>query len=364
MAPQMSPIRLGMIGCGLISHAHGRAAEKSGENVRFVSCASRTAENAAAWARAYGCDSFYTDHREMLRNEELDGVVIATWPVLHRAQIEDSMDAGVRFILCEKALVTTGNDALALWIAAQETGTTIMEAFVYRHHDAIAKLDALVASGELGTIDNVHGVFHMFDAETGEAGQNWRQQASAGGGVLYDFICYPVDAANKIIGALPERVFAMGSESAKYNITDRLYAQIDYRGGCVASVGSSRKASFCQSLQVAGSDAILDLPVAWSIIGDVTLTKTASPAFLVRDEVEYFLPQSDAHDGRLIDFPVFTRQLKNFARTIRGTAQPAISMEESVINAFTLEAIGRSYRLKQPVSVEIPKSMINAGHRR
>lgn len=347
-----------MIGCGLISHAHGKAAASSAEAIRFVSCASRRGDVAKAWAETYGCESYHTDAREMLRTEKLDGIVIATWPAGHREQIEAALDAGIRFILCEKALVTSDTDALAIWGAARQHGATIIEGFMYRHHDVIQKADAIISSGALGAIDSIHATFHMFDPETTDAGQNWRQNREAGGGVLHDFLCYPVDAANRFAGALPVRVFASGSDSAKHGVTNRLYAQIDYANGCVATVASSRKACFQQALTVAGSDAILDVPLAWSIPGDALLSVTKSPSFLAQERTEYRFP-GEAQGTALTDFPVFARQLENFARVICGTAEPVMPLASSVVNAFVLSAIARSDRSGLPERVALPQPIID-----
>jgi predicted dehydrogenase len=355
----VNAVRLGMIGCGLISHAHGKAAQKSAEAVRFVSCASRRADVAKAWAETYGCDSYHTDYREMLRNKALDGVVIATWPSGHREQIEAALDAGVRFILCEKSLVTSDIDALAIREAARRAGATVVEGFMYRHHDVIRKAEEIVSSGALGTIDSIHATFHMYDPETADAGQNWRQNREAGGGVLHDFLCYPVDAANRFAGALPVRVFASGSDSEKHDVTNRLYAQIDYANGSVATVASSRKAAFQQALTVAGSQAILEVPLAWSIPGDAMLRVTTSPSFLAEERTEYRFPREAPHDSALIDFPVFIRQLENFARVILETAEPVMSLESSVVNEFTLSAIERSYRSGMPERVDLPQHFID-----
>jgi len=363
MAAGDAPVRLGMIGCGLISHAHGRAALKSRQNITFAACASRRAAVAAAWAEAYGCAASYTDYRDMLRREALDGVVIATWPRDHRAHVEAALDAGLRRVLCEKALTTSAADALAIWRAAGCAGAVVMEGFMYRHHPAMARMRALVAAGELGPIDNIHGVFHMFDpedAEPNDKARSWRQKAEAGGGVPHDFICYPVDAANQFAGALPVRVFASGAVSPAFGVINRLYGQIDYANGCVATVASSRKASFCQTFRLAGARATLELPVAWSIPGDITLRKTASPAFLERKITDYPIPQSEPHDGRLVDFPVFKAQLENFAAVIRGRERPAMSLTASVVNAFVLEALVDSFKAGTPVALDLPPEITRA----
>ena len=351
-----------MIGCGLISHAHGRAALKSGQDIRFVSCASRTAESAMHWAQTYCCASYYLDHREMLEKEQLDGVVIATWPSSHCELITAALDAGVRHVLCEKALVTSVGDALAVWHAAGRAGAVVQEAFMYRHHAAIATARAIVEAGELGAVDWIHGDFHMFDPETADAedaSRGWRQVAAAGGGVIHDFACYPVDAANLFAGGLPVRAFATGSRSAKFGVINRLFAHIQYAGGCVATVSSSRRSCLRQSLRIGGSKAVLDVPFAWSAPGCQTLTKTASPGFLAEEVTRYPVACEAPHDGSLSDFPVFTRQLCHFANVIRGVERPVLPLAASVVNAMVLDALGKSFEEGLPVAIDVPPDVRN-----
>lgn len=358
-----APLRLGMIGCGLISHAHGRAAQTLAGEVRFAACASRDAERAAAWGRDYGCDHVYTDYRDMLARERLDGVVIATWPIDHRAHIEDCLSAGVRYILCEKALTISPEDVLSIWHRSRALGAVVMEGFMYRHHPVMDKLSSLVAEGVIGAVDSINATFHMFDPENtaaDAADRSWRQKQETGGGVIHDFLCYPVDAANRFAGSLPQRVSATGFESPRYGTLNRLYGWISYENGVVASVESSRKAVFGQRLVIAGDQAELSLPQAWTIPGDAEITLSRSPGFIQRRSEVIAAPFAEPHDGRLVDFPVFRRQLANFANVIRGTALPKISLDESVVNVLTLDALARSVRQQSCIDVVLPSALADA----
>lgn len=344
-----------MIGCGLISHAHGRAARKSDGAVQFVACASRNAETARAWAREYGCRVAYTDYGDMLRQEKLDGVVIATWPADHRAHIEAVLGAGVRYVLCEKALTLTGIDSMAIWQAADRHDATVVEGFMYRHHPAMAEIGRVLAGNELGVIDNIRGVFHMLEPGVRADGtRSWRQRREAGGGVAYDFTCYPVDAVNALARALPLRAFATGSISEATGVLDRLFGHIQYENGLIGSVETSHRAAFSQALEINGTQGRLTMPVAWSIRDEAIIRRTRITGFLEYEEEERRVPQPETHDGRLVDLPVFKLQLENFAGVIRGEETPAISLAESVVNAFVVDALMESFDRKRPIEISIP----------
>src|SRR3989442_1793495 len=62
------PVRLGMVGCGGISHRHAPAAAASAE-VAIVACCDTRTDVAENWAATYGCENFYGDYRAMVAVE-------------------------------------------------------------------------------------------------------------------------------------------------------------------------------------------------------------------------------------------------------------------------------------------------------
>src|SRR5918911_481619 len=138
----MHPIRLGIVGCGGISHRHAPAAATSPE-VTIVACCDTQIETAREWAAGYGCEASYGDYRTMITAHELDAVLLATWPADHCEQILGCLEAGARAILCEKSLTVSGTQALEVWRAAEDAHALVVEAFMYRHHPAFEQLDRL-----------------------------------------------------------------------------------------------------------------------------------------------------------------------------------------------------------------------------
>jgi predicted dehydrogenase len=143
------PLRLGIVGCGAISERHGPAADAT-PAVSIVACCDVRRDVAEEWRDRFGCERAYDDYRAMVSEHELDGVILATWPTLHRDQLLGCLDAGVRNILCEKSLALTGSEALEIWQAAEERGALVVEGYMYRHHPAFVTLLELVESGRTG----------------------------------------------------------------------------------------------------------------------------------------------------------------------------------------------------------------------
>ncbi len=347
------PLRLGIVGCGVISHVHARAASAIPDQIRIVSCCDIRQETAEAWAKQYGCDGYYTDYVEMIQREDLDGILLATWPNQHREQIESCLRCGVRSILCEKALTLTGREAIEIRDLVREHNAFVTEGFMYLHHPAVVAMERLVASGELGAVDSVRADFSDLDSETAPADdttRNWRQRKECGGGVPYDFACYCVNACGRFAGDIPTRVYCLGDVSPHYDTINRMHGFVEYGNGCVGVVESSKKADHSQRLEIVCTHGRLVLPISWTIPGEIKIVDQRSLGWADYRHAEHFVKQANAYQ----------HQLENFAAVIRCEAEPVLPLDQSVLNIFTIEALVMSLLERRVVDLDLPGDVVGA----
>jgi predicted dehydrogenase len=114
-----------MLGCGHICPFHLRAWAQI-EGVEIVALANRTASKAEARAREFGIPlaHVYSDYRELLDNEPLDFVDIATAPHIHRQQVEAAAAHGLH-VLCQKPFAPTLEDAQAMIAVCDRAGVLL-----------------------------------------------------------------------------------------------------------------------------------------------------------------------------------------------------------------------------------------------
>jgi predicted dehydrogenase len=349
-------LRLGIVGCGRISHAHGIAAQRIGAGLRFSACTDLNEDAARNFAMTYGSNSFYTDYAEMLKKEQLDAVVFATWPAQHREQLEMAIKAGARFILCEKALALTGEEAVGIYDLAKKNGVTIVEGFMYTHHPAIAKLDELVKRDVSGAIDSVRASFHMLLPEPEGTQLTWRQRKETGGSVPYDRTCYPVNICARYAEALPVKVAATATVSEKLGTITRLYGEVTYENGRVALIESSNTAVFGQEVQVTCANRIYRLSTPFTMAGDGNLLEIEALKFSHVREYAHTVKSPLPVQDDLPSFPAYRLQLENFAKVVAGQAkhsQPLLV--ESVVNSFTLDGLVCAGLEERVVRLEIPE---------
>ncbi len=315
-----------------------------------MACADIRADLAEEWARRHGCEAAYGDYTTMLGEHELDGVLLATWPNLHREQVLGCLEAGVRSILCEKALALSGSEALDIWTAATDAGALVVEGYMYRRHPAIARIDELLAAGAIGQVDSIHAAFSLFDPEESapdDPSRDWRQRLEYGGGAPYDIACYCVDACNRFAGGLPRRAQSVTSTSDRYGTVARLFGLIEYENGLVGMIESSMRSDFNHELRINGAHGHIRLPVAWRIDHPTEVVAARSAGWGVFDVERFPAPVVDAY--RL--------ELEGFAAAARGEATPVPTLAESVVTALTLDALLASAAEGVAVEIDLPEAL-------
>ena len=359
-----SHVRVGVIGAGYIAGIHGEAAAAIPGSIQIVAVADSNPAAAAAAAAAHGWPRSYGDATDMLAAEQLDAVIIATWPSTHLELIRQVVDAGVRYVLCEKPFVLTGDEALQVWALAGQSGATIIEAFMYRHHPALDRIDQLLHRRDLGTVDHVRASFTYVNLaeENGidpkDPNRPWRFRADQGGGALYDIGAYAINACTHAAGALPVRVAAFGRVANAFGTSDKIMGLIDYDNDVVGMIEASEISESTQELQISGDRGTLYLPATWTIYDETEISIRRAIPTSHRDQSRIFrtledrltVPRSNA----------FTDQLVNLAAVVRGQSSPRVSLAETVINTMVMEALATSLSEREEVDVVVPDDVATA----
>jgi predicted dehydrogenase len=189
------PLRLAIIGCGLIGQKRGKAAAGSAQ---LVACADIMLDRAEALARTVGSCAACTDWREIIRRDDIDIVIVAT---LHNtlAEITAGAIAARKHVLVEKPAARRSSEIPPLIAAAKTSDVLVRVGFNHRYHRALRKAREIIDSGIVGPL--------MFlRARYGHGGRigyerEWRADPDiSGGGELIDQGSHLIDLARWILG--------------------------------------------------------------------------------------------------------------------------------------------------------------------
>ncbi|PZE25686.1 MULTISPECIES: Gfo/Idh/MocA family protein [unclassified Curtobacterium] len=170
------PLRVAVIGTGMIATVHVRSARAAGAVVTGV--LGRTPERSAQVAEHLGLPRGYADLDELLADAP-DVVHVCTPNDQHHPQTMAIIAAGIH-VVCEKPLAVDAAQADELTAAAERAGVVATVPFVYRFHPIVREIRSRIAGGDLGRVLAIHGSY-LQDWMLDEGSSSWRVDAGAGG---------------------------------------------------------------------------------------------------------------------------------------------------------------------------------------
>ncbi len=201
-------LRIGFIGAGGIAVGHYHRLHDTGKAQVTALTEPSNASLKHFYQHCPGADTLpiYTDYKEMLRKEALDGVVILSPHTVHYEQINTALNKGLH-VLTEKPMVCTIRHAKALIKKAEKVNRTLMISYQRHYEPQFRYMRAQIQKGALGEIEFVQAVLSQ---EWLRATRNtWRQTMElSGGGQLNDSGSHLVDILMWMTGMKVKEVTA------------------------------------------------------------------------------------------------------------------------------------------------------------
>jgi len=139
----------GIIGCGVISETHIEAMRRIPE-AELVAVCDAVEQRARHKAEKYGAAA-YTDHREMLKRDDVHVVNVLTPSGLHHLAGIEAARAG-KHVICTKPIDVTLEAIDALIAACQENGVKLAATHQCRSFPAYVRLKQAAEDGRLGKL--------------------------------------------------------------------------------------------------------------------------------------------------------------------------------------------------------------------
>jgi predicted dehydrogenase len=182
---EMNPLRVALIGCGIISEAHINAYKQHADRARITVCCDVDEQKAAQRAALVGDARAVTSFEQVLADDEIDAVEICTPHFLHTDLVVAAARAG-KHILCQKPLANTLAECDTMIAATKAAGVTFFYGEMNHTLPATIAARKLVEQGRIGRLVGVQATYAHWQGGT-YLSTAWRYNPSvAGGGHLLD----------------------------------------------------------------------------------------------------------------------------------------------------------------------------------
>lgn len=330
--PMDAPVlRWGILAPGLIA---GRFATALGTFSRqqIVAVASRSLERAEAFAAEHHVGASYGSYAELLSDDRVQAVYVASPHSQHAEQALAAIRAG-KHVLVEKALTRNAAEARALIEAAGEQGVTLMEAMWTRFLPRTDIVRQLLEDGALGELE-------VLIADHGQSLEHVERlmNPALAGGALLDLGIYPISYASFVLGR-PGLVRAAGELTASgvdRQLTLTLAQHAEHRHGR-ALISTTLAARTPTTATISGSQARIELDGDFYTPGQVRLvypdgTVVSSPPDVVV-----------GHQGLVYEATHFAQLVADGRRE-----SPLLPLSESLAIMETMDQIRAQLGVRYP----------------
>jgi predicted dehydrogenase len=187
--------RLAMLGTGLIGRFYTETLHGLRSRDRVHVVYSRSAERAAALAKAWNIPHATTDMAAAVSHPEIDAVIVGLPNHLHEAAILGAVRAG-KAVLCTKPLARTGPEAWRILRAVEEAGVFhgYLEDLVYT-----PKTLKAIRAAQQGALGRVLWA-RSRETHPGPHSDWFWDKAQSGGGAIIDLGCHCIEISRSFIG--------------------------------------------------------------------------------------------------------------------------------------------------------------------
>ena len=236
------PLRFAIVGLGYWGPNLARNLARVGD---LAWACDLSEENRARAARLYPETRFTADLDEVLADDSVDAVAIATSVPTHHPLGMRVLAAG-KHLFVEKPLALSAAEARELVEAAEAADRRLMVGHLLLFHPGLRKVKSLIDSGELGTLRYLYGV--RVNLGKIRADEN----------ALWSLGAHDIAVLLELVGERPSELQARGECYVRPGIEDVVFGYVKFPSGVVAHLHLSwLDPHKTRSLTVVGSDKMV-----------------------------------------------------------------------------------------------------------
>ena len=223
-------VKLGIIGCGGIANSKHMPALKKMEDVEMVAFCDIIEERAKKAAEEFGVPGakYYTDYKELLKDESSEVVHVCTPNREHSFITVDALEAG-KHVMCEKPMAINTEEAQKMLDAARRTGKMLTIGYQNRYRPDSQYLKKACEAGELGEI--YYAKAHAIRRRAVPTWGVFLNEYEQGGGPLIDIGTHALDLTLFLMNNYDvDYVCGTSFEKLGHTLDAKHQGQVNYRG--------------------------------------------------------------------------------------------------------------------------------------
>jgi predicted dehydrogenase len=221
-------MKVAFAGTGYISKIHAQAAQNLGLELEAV--VNHKADSMIEFGRQFGIARQYADVETLLKDGNVDTLIVSTPNYLHASQTITALNAGVH-VMVEKPMSMNAQEAEEMCKVTEKSEALLMVAHCWRFDPEVLWLKE--QSSKLGKIIRTKGI----GVHTHWGPSGWfTKKEFAGGGAMADMGIHALDTARFLLGdPKPVAVYAkIGTYYKDFNVDDTGVVIVEWDNGATS----------------------------------------------------------------------------------------------------------------------------------
>lgn len=333
---------IALIGAGRAGMIHARNFKTSVPYARITAVCDPVGDAAAEAAKELELDKAYTDYHDVMTDDTIDAVIIAT-PTKFHCEIAIAAANAKKHILCEKPMAMTVEECDRMEQAARDNGVKLQIAFMRRFDRSFAEAKRMIDAGSIGDVVMVRS-----NTRGPSIPKPWMYDISKSNGPLAEVNSHDIDTLRWFTGSDFKTVFAIGGNfrcpDAKKDFPDfydNVTLNASFVNGCQGIIDGAQGVLY-------GYDARCEI---LGTRGCIYLGNTR--------ENSVTLCQSDMHrreeyinSWKNLFADAYLQEDRAFACTMAEDSQPLVTGYDGKMAVLTVNAGNLSIREKRIVEID------------
>ncbi len=253
-----------------------------------------------------------TSFQEVLKDQDIDGVVIATPAVLHYKMVKEALSYG-KDVFVEKPLSLNVEDGKELVKISEDNNSILMVGHILQYHSAVLKLHEMIKNGELGKIQYIYS--NRLNLGKFRTEEN----------ILWSFAPHDISVILMLLNEMPLNLASHAGTYLSKNVADVTLTTMDFPSGVKAHIFVSWLHPYKeQKLVVVGSEKM-------AVFDDVSDEKL----FLYPHEIEWVnrVPVPQMKDAIVVKTEMkepLKEECKHFLECIESRKNPKTNGKEGL----------------------------------
>jgi predicted dehydrogenase len=266
------------------------------------------------------------DFEELLADQDVDAVVIATPVVTHYELAKQALSAG-KHVFVEKPQAQSSAEAEELAALAQEQGLVLMPGYLLLYHPALQRLKEVIDGGELGDVLYLYG-------NRQNLGQIRRDENA-----LWSIGAQDLSMILHLVGEEPVEAWARGESFLRSGIEDVVFCYLRFPSGVIAHMHVSwLDPHKMRKLTVVGRDKM-------AVFDDMEPERKLTvydKGPVERPASDWQVRVGDIHIPKLSTEEPLRREVAHFLALVGGEGDPLAPAREGLAVIRTLEQLQES----------------------